>query len=93
MKPGCEASSLITGIPCNATAGYLVSRGRRYDAQHSCGRHLAATVTALEAGEGRPVTVEVLRETGQPGRSAIRAPGAAAVIAGVLDEVLDEVEP
>jgi hypothetical protein len=83
----CEMSSVITGSPCNAKAGYLVSRGRKFDAQRSCGRHLAATVTALEAGEGRPVTVEVLRENGRPGRSAIRAPGAAAVIAGVLDEV------
>jgi hypothetical protein len=85
--PDCEMPSIITGAGCNAKAGYLVSRGRKFDAQRSCGRHLAATVTALEAGEGRPVTVEVLRERGHPGRSAIRVPGAAAAIAAVFDEV------
>ena len=79
----CEASSLITESPCNARAGFLVSRGRKYDAQRSCGRHLAATVTALEEGEGRPVTVEVLRDSGPDG---IAQRQAAALLAAALSD-------
>lgn len=47
---------------CGAPASFRVSRGRSYDAQLSCRRHLAATVDALIGEEFRPVTVEQLTE-------------------------------
>ena len=84
-KPACEMSPMNTGTTCGAKASYLVSRGRRYDAQHSCRRHLAATVDALEQGEGRPVTVEVLRDDGRPGASPLVRN--ADVIAAALEDV------
>lgn len=46
---------------CNYTARFLVSRGRKHDAQKSCRNHLARTVELMEAGERRPVTVTILR--------------------------------
>jgi hypothetical protein len=48
-------------LPCGCIASFRVSRGRKYDAQDSCRRHLAGTVTALIGLEDRAVTVEVIR--------------------------------
>lgn len=47
--------------PCGAGAVFVVSRGRGWDAQRSCRRHLAATVVALGGAERRDVTVKRLR--------------------------------
>lgn len=46
------------GPPCGVKARFRVSRQRRHDAQDSCGRHLAATVTALMQADDVPVTVQ-----------------------------------
>jgi hypothetical protein len=43
--------------PCGNRASFNVSRGRKFDAQDSCKRHLAATVVALMQQEDKPVTV------------------------------------
>lgn len=56
------------GQPCGAVAGYRISAGRAHDAEDSCGRHLAATVTALAGSElilahrYKPVTVTVVED-------------------------------
>jgi hypothetical protein len=50
------------GTECPSQASFRVKRGREYDAQDSCRRHLALTVTALIGAEwGRPVTVSRIR--------------------------------
>lgn len=51
---------------CNARARWHVRRvNRRTDGQDSCGRHLAATVDALEEGDGSAILVEPLEEDGE----------------------------
>lgn len=50
----------FAGASCIARARYRVSRnGRYYDAQDSCGRHLAATVDALSEGQQRDIIVRL----------------------------------
>ena len=53
----CESRNTWSAEPCKAEARFLVSRGRKHDAELCCGRHLASTVTALM--EGQPVGVTV----------------------------------
>lgn len=43
--------------PCGCVARFNVTRGRKHDAQHSCRRHLAATVEALMQADSVAVTV------------------------------------
>ena len=46
------------GETCTAAAVYVVARpGRKYDAQDSCRRHLAATVEALREGQDVDIIV------------------------------------
>ena len=52
----CESRN-TWNAECKAEARFIVSRGRKHDAELCCGRHLAATVTALT--EGQPVGVTV----------------------------------
>jgi hypothetical protein len=56
----CEHRALNEDTSCGAVAIFRVSRGRQYDAQDSCRRHLAATAEALAEGSGHPLTVTVL---------------------------------
>lgn len=57
---GKKCEHLGRNGPCSLGAVFRVSRGRKHDAQDSCRRHLAATVEALEEGEGRSVTVALI---------------------------------
>lgn len=60
--PRCEHRQAPEAGLCSAQAFFRVSRsGRESDAEVSCRRHLAATVTALEQGEGVAVAVRVIR--------------------------------
>ncbi len=57
----CEAR-LDSGKPCLGHAAFWVTVGsREADGQHSCRRHLAATVTALLGNEMRPGVVVTVR--------------------------------
>ena len=54
----CEHSEDASGNPsCTASAIFTVSRGRKYDAQLSCRRHLAAAGGALMEGQDVPLTI------------------------------------
>ena len=53
----CESRNTWSAQPCKAAARFIVSRGRKHDAELCCGRHLASTVTAMM--EGQPVGVTV----------------------------------
>jgi hypothetical protein len=56
----CEHRWTAGDPVCGHEARYLVSRGRKYDAQYSCRRHLSATAEALAGQERREVTVQIL---------------------------------
>lgn len=58
----CEWRDINEPPACAAKARFRVSRGREYDAQDSCARHLARTVEALIGLEDRPVTVRRIKE-------------------------------
>jgi hypothetical protein len=47
---------------CGCVASFNVSRGRQYDAEDSCRRHLAAVVDTLMQAEDVPVTVTRIRD-------------------------------
>lgn len=47
----------LGGPSCTAPAVFRVSRGREYDAQDSCRRHLAATAETLAIDGGDAETV------------------------------------
>lgn len=53
--PRCEFR--LMNEPCSAVATFRVARGRQYDAQKSCRRHLALTIDALMEGQDVPITV------------------------------------
>ena len=46
-KRTCEWIRVLDGERCGAEASFLISQGRRHDAQDSCRRHLAHTVQAF----------------------------------------------
>ena len=52
----CESRN-TWNAECKAETRFIVSRGRKHDAETCCGRHLASTVTAMM--EGQPVGVTV----------------------------------
>lgn len=76
----CEHRHVNEPEACGAPASYNVSRGRRYDAQDSCRRHLTATVDALAEGQDVDITVRPARANPE-GRLLARALGP------VLDEI------
>ena len=53
----CEHRDVNEPETCGVRAVFNVSRGRKYDAQDSCRRHLAATVEALAQGDDVDVVV------------------------------------
>ena len=55
-KKRCESRN-TWNAECKAEARFIVSRGRKHDAELCCGRHLASTVTALTEGQTAGVTV------------------------------------
>jgi hypothetical protein len=83
----CEHRHINEPETCGAPASYNVSRGRKYDAQDSCRRHLAATVDALREGQDVAITVRAVRDD----RSA-RYERGSRVAAKLLGPVLDEVD-
>ena len=60
-KRTCEWIRVLDGERCGAAASFLVSQGRRYDAQDSCRRHLACTVTAFLTFTDSTVIVKRIR--------------------------------
>lgn len=65
MTETCETRVLNTNQVCGHPARFTVQVGsRRYDAQHSCGQHLARTCMALAYGDadlgGRPRDLTVI---------------------------------
>lgn len=55
MTETCETPLLATGEICGHPAKFTVRVGTRtYDAQHSCGQHLARTCMALAYGDASP---------------------------------------
>jgi len=82
MPPSCEHRQINEPEPCGARASYNVHRGRKYDAQDSCRRHLAATVDALREGQDVDITVRALADN-RAGRLA----------AELIGPVLDRIDP
>ena len=76
----CEHRHVNEPEMCGAPAAYNVSRGRKYDAQDSCRRHLAATVDALTEGQDVAITVTAIRARRDERRLAL-------ALAPVLDEI------